>query len=475
MKTIKTVIFFSLLTLCTQGCGSDDDNSSSNTPEDNANQLIEALITEITGGTESIWKIESATLTNNNVTDLDVSDAFNIVDDEFLFKNDNNSQTITLEYRQGNSFNENASDVSDFLLDYYRSTENSTLNITDVENKVFEDTNKTFTYNSNSNITAELSLQGGSLSVNLSPKTSEDFAMPPSGGLNFTEVTTIQKSLALGTTGFTGANSSNSLYIAFRDNTVVPNVPTVYKYDLNTSSLTENTLDPNNDFVTKRAYVSNNKLKVFGGQFITEYDLDIAGTPSFVNHNIGSLTRFGFTTLDQDIYIIGENLDTETSNELWRYNGLSNSFETAANLPSGKAWADIEVVNNKLYIFGGQSAFSDTEPEALSYIYDIDNDSFTSFNLPEALFSSYSARYQNLIYVAGNIAIDADNDNINEDYDNFLGVYNTQDDSFTEITNDLDDSGTNTIKGITVFNNKLFILFDDQSGTPETKIMVTDL
>ena len=139
----KTIIFFIILSLCIQGCSSDDDNSSNNPPDDNTNQLIEALITEITGGTETLWKIESATLTNNNVTDLDVSDAFNITDDEFLFKTDNNSQTITLEYRQGNSFNENASDASDFLLDYYRSTENSTLNITDVENKVFEDTNKT--------------------------------------------------------------------------------------------------------------------------------------------------------------------------------------------------------------------------------------------------------------------------------------------------------------------------------------------
>ena len=99
MKTIKTTFLLFTFLLFVIGCSSDDDNNSNN-PPDNTSELIDALIADITEGSETIWKIESASLTNNNATDLDVSDAFNIVDDEFIFKADANSQTITLEYKQ---------------------------------------------------------------------------------------------------------------------------------------------------------------------------------------------------------------------------------------------------------------------------------------------------------------------------------------------------------------------------------------
>ena len=469
MKTIKTFFLLFASTLFLIGCSSDDNNNSQD-PPDNTNELIESLIANVTGGSETIWKIESASLTNNTVTDLDVSNTFNITDDEYVFKTVANSQTIALEHRQGNAFNESATDINDFLLDFYKSAENTSLTIVDVTSKVFGDSNKSFTYNSETNMTAELSLSNATLSIELSPKTALDFASPPNGGLNFTEIMTIQKSFGLGIVGFTGANQNNSLFIANRDGSI----PTVYKYDLNTNTLTENTLDPNSDFVTKKALIVNNQLKVFGANYVTTYDLDIESTPTSINHGL-NLSRFGFTTLNEDIYFIGGDIDTP-ADKIRLYNESTNNPQVVATIPTPKSWAGSEIVNSKLYIFGGQTGFNPgaEDPESISYIYNLDDNSFTNFNLPQALFASYPVRYQNLIYVAGNIGIDADDDGVFEDFDNFFGAYNTLDDTFTEIMTDLDNSGTNTIKGITVFNNKIYALYGDVSGGT-TKIMAADI
>jgi hypothetical protein len=396
---------------------------------------------------------------------------FNIADDEFIFKTVANSQTIALEHKQGNDINENATNINDFLLDFYKSSDNSSLSISDIANKIFSNNTKMFTYNSNSSISAQFSFEGGAmLTMDLRPKAITDYASPVSG-LNFTEVTTIQKNFGLGTTGFTGANQNNSLFIAFRDGSIA----SVYKYDLNTSTLTENNLDPNSDFITKKALIVNNKLKVFGASYVTTYNLDIQNTPTFANHGLG-LTRFGFTTLNEDIYFVGGDIEIP-GDKIRVYNETTNNPQVVATLPTPKAWAASEIVDNKLYIFGGQTGFNPgaENPESLSYIYNFDDNNFTTFNLPKELFASYATRFENLIYVAGNVAIDNDNDGVFEDYDNFFGVYNILDDSFTEIITDLDNSGTNTIKGITVFNNKIYALYGDVSGGTTTKIMSANL
>lgn len=474
-KAIYSILCISLLFVF--ACSSDESNNDNgNFPDNNSNvntdELIANLITSVTSDSENIWKIDSATLTNSSVTDLDVSNTFNIVDDEFVFKTVANSQTISLEHKQGNDINANATSLNDFLLDYYKSSISSSLSITDINSKTFGTTNKAFVLNDNETINATYTIGDATLTMVLSQKTAEDYPEIPTS-LNFTEVTTINEGFSLGIVGFTGANQSNSLYIAFRETPVTR----ILKYSLDDNSLFEGVSDTNWDFVTKRLLVINNKLKVFGSKYLTTYDLDVNSNPSFIEYNLLT-TRFGFTTVNDDIYFVGggplQDTSIQTRDKIKKYNEDSNTAEISSIIPSHKVWADAELVNNKIYIFGGQSNFvtDNPDPQSLCYIHDLETGSYTSFDLPEALFSSYAVRYQNLIYVAGNIAIDVDNNGNFEDYNDFFGVYNTLDNTFTEIETNVSDSGTNTIKGMTIFNGKIYILHGDNESS---KIYVADL
>ena len=473
MKIIKITFLFFTYTLFFIGCSNDDNSNSQNPPGDNTTELIEALIEDITGGSETIWKIDTALLTNSTVTNLDVSDAFNITDDEFIFKKEVNSQNIYLEYKQGNSFNENASDTSSFLLDYYRSAENSTLSITDIESKVFANSSKVFMYNSETNITAEITFQGATLSVELSPKTAEDFLNPTTSSLSFTEIASFQSPAGIAnlSSGFVGSFADNSLYIAMREGSP----ERVIKYNLDSNTFNENSYSQF-DFVTKRLHIINNQLKVVGAQFINTYSLEVDSDPISTAHGLSDISRFGSAVVDDDIYFVGGDLSDEANaNKITRYNQVTGNLEVIATMPTSKFWAESEIVDNKLYVFGGKQTFIG-DSETTSYIYDLDTNTFETFNLPVPLFASFTARYENLIYVSGQVRVDTNNDGNEDDFNIYLGVYNTLDNTLTEISTDLDDSDNlSSIWGMTLFNNKLYVIYGELTTNPTWFIMSADL
>ena len=455
MKTIKKTILLCLSLLFIYSCNSDDDDNSNDEP-DNTNELIQALIMDVTGGSETIWKIDTALLTNSNVTDLDVSDAFNIVDDEFIFKAEANSQAITLEYRQGNSFNENASDASEFLLDYYRSTENSSLTITDLENKIFSGANKTFTFSSNESISANLVLQGGTLSVDLSPKTYSDFAMPPSGGLNFTEAFIYESNnVSSHAPGMIGSYSDNSFFIVNREddlNTGNGAPERIVKYNLNNNTSQEN-LYFEADFVSKQLHIQNNQLIALGGQNVNTYSLSLTGNPTTHIHG-KALSRHGVAVIENDMYIIGGDLDNIESDKIFKWNLSNQTLSEVATMPAPRSGARGTIVNNKLYIFGGTEEFAGEIAFNSVYVYNLLTNSFeNTLTMPKDINFTFVDRYQNLIYIAGRI-------DSNNNRDLFLGVLNTEDNTIQEITSNLDDSDEfSTIHAMCVFNNKMYVLY----------------
>ena len=476
MKTIKTTILLFATTLFIIGCSSDDNNNSGNPPDDTTNELIEALIADVTGGGETIWKIDTAILTNSNVTDLDVSDAFNITDDEFIFKTGTN--TIFLEYKQGNSFNEDATENSDFLLDYYRSAENSSLSITDIETKTFADSNKSFTYNSDTNMTAELAIEGATLSIEMSPKTNADFASPPSGGLTFTEAFTFESNAVFCCSpGMIGSYSDNSFFIVTREdglNEGNGSPERIIKFNLNDNT-SEEKLFFQTDFVSKQLHIQNNKLIALGGQNVNTYNLDLSGEPTSISHG-KTLTRHGVSVQDDDMYIVGGDLNNNESNKIFKWNIITETITEVATLPEPRVGARATIVDSKLYIAGGSEEFLSNPAKNTLYAYDIENDSFETYMIPQELNYTFVDRYENLVYVAGRIDSE---DGTNRDL--LLGVFNTTDNTFQEITTNLDDSDEfSTIHGMCIFNNKIYVIYgasgiDNGGQFPEWSIMAADL
>jgi hypothetical protein len=476
MKTIKIKLLFLMSLLFVLNCGNDDDNS--NPPEDNTSELIDALIADITNSSETIWKIESATLTNNSVTNLDVSDTFNIADDEFVFKTVANSQTIALEHKQGNAFNENATDANDFLIDFYKSADNFSLEVTSLENKVFANNNKAFTYNSTGSIDAEFILSNGTLNLNLSPKTSADYATPPTAGLNFTEsFVYTSSSVDTHAPGMIGSYSDNSFFIVGREdalNTGSGAPERIVKFNL-TNGTTQEKLFFQTDFVSKQLHIQNNQLIALGGQFVNTYSLDVNSDPNTVNHG-KSFSRHGVAVQDNDMYVIGGDLNNTESNKIFKWSLTNESLTEVATMPEPRSGARGTIVNNKLYIFGGTEEFTGNPAKNTIYVYDLVNGGFDTLTMPEGLNFTHVDRFQNLIYVAGRI--DADDDS---GRDLYIGVLNTEDNSFQEITSNLDDSDQwSTIHTMCVFNGKMYVLYGgvgvDNGGTLlEWSVMAADL
>jgi hypothetical protein len=235
------------------------------------------------------------------------------------------------------------------------------------------------------------------------------------------------------------------------------------------------------DFFTKRAYINNNQLKTIGTQYLSTYNnLNTTSDPdTSLNYNTEPInyTRYGIINYNNLVHIIGGNfsLDSNSSdyfNEIRTYNEGTQTTETITTLPSPKCQAAAEIVDDNIYIFGGPQNFGNTNPESLSFIYNINSYSFTDFNFPEALNVSFAVAKENLIYVAGQVFVLNESNQIT-DINAFLGVYNTENNTFTEISHNLDDSdAASRIRGITYLNEELFIVFgnNNSSNTGETKI-----
>jgi hypothetical protein len=505
MKSKLSLLFFSLLTILFFTCSSDD--TPSEAPDDTSGDITidpgdsESISDDILNGITNngdikVWKIESATLTNNSVNNLDVTNAFNIKDDEFRFYTENNN--LHLEHRQRHEFNKNAPNYQSFLLENYRSALNYVL-INDVDTPMgitTENNTLTFNYQSNSLISGVWMIANNTtLNFELSIKTAADYPSIPTN-LSFEEVIEIPNSYNFHETNGASAEviasqSNNSLYLINTTNVFdnpnggINRTEGVVHYDINTNQL-DHHLFHNVDHYTKRAVISNNKLKVIGSQYINTYnDLNSISGPFsslfYNNQTTHNYFRHDAVIYDELIYIMGGNAETDNPanyfNRVLTYNETTNDLNVRTTMPTPKAQAAMEVVDGKIYIFSGVQAFNEMETaETLSYIYDIQSNSFTEFDLPQSLSVSFATRVQNLIYVGGQVRVlDPNNSNNALEINPYLGVYNTEDNSFTEITHNLESNNDtlSRIHGIAYNNNALYVVSGYNSpGYEEGEIKV---
>ncbi len=475
LKIALLPVAFFMLT----NCGNDDTVD----PATSIDAIQANSIEILTGGNAKTWKISSAQLDANG-TILDLSSNFNITDDEFIFSG--TVENGMLNWRPGHAVNLEGTTNQETLLDYYLGPIDSsvTFNTDSGTSLTTLDGEFTFDVVDANTITGLLTTSGrqasGDLSITLTQKTQEDYASIPSAGLDFSLVTTNQAGNIFGetTAGMIGSYSDNSLYLVSRGtnpNSGIDGGEEILKYDLNTGTWTSNFYEQD-QYITKRLNIINNELIVFGGHIVSTYPLNPSGPPSseFL-HNIG-LTRFGFAVQGDYGYVTGNdaNFETNLPAVIRKYNYLNNELIEISTLPKSRVYAGAEIINNNLFIFGGRDEFSGSltydELDTECFILDLTTGNFTSFNMPQPATMSFAARVENLIYVGYETRSDDDGDNIYTDDDRSIhfAIYNTLDDTFTEINHNLDDSDMqSSIHAITIFNGKLYVIYGDSSN-PET-------
>lgn len=473
MKTIKqtTRFLFLLFSILIISCNSNDDVIITEEGDDPQTILEEErdVTTEVlSNGETKTWKIENAILTNE-FGSFDISENFNVIDDEFIFKADG-----TFIWRPGNDINSEGESAVETLLDYYRSPVNSTFiyNEDSSVDLTALDGNFSFKLEEDGMITGILSLEGriqegGELNLILNNKAPEDYPNVPNSGLDFTELVTLSFENTYisneASSGLIGSYSDNSMFISvtFNDNENV-RFERIIKYSPDTNTIQQHDFSQQ-QFITKKAHIINNELIVIGGQYINTYDnLNANSDPiSSVEHGLG-ITRFPTTVINDNIYIVGG--DTENpplqGNKVRVFNKNTNTVDIVGTLPGPKIYSGTEIVNDKLYVFSGRQYFTQETAETTSYIYDLNTGNSTTFDIPQALFTCYASKNQNLIYIAG------ESRDANGNRGIYFGTYNTQDDTFTEITHNLDDSDEfSSIHQMTVFNNKIYVLYGIDGNT----------
>tara|TARA_R110002072_G_scaffold41085_3_gene115794 strand:- start:28656 stop:30086 length:1431 start_codon:yes stop_codon:yes gene_type:complete len=474
---IKQILYLFSLSFIIYSCSSDDGNS----PNDDLINLEEEralTIQTLSNGSTKTWYIVNAELVNENGT-FNISNSYNIIDDDFIF-----SQNGEVKWNPGFDINQNATSVSDVSIDYYLEPIKDNLTFIEESKDEFTlfDGLISLRLEEDNTLIGIINFEGRSnsayINITLGERTLESYSSPPSEGLIFSNVTIPQTEgeFSIGAAGFIGSYSNNSLYIALRDDSQIngdirPEV--ILKYNIDTNTWTES-LFYQQDFVTKRLHIINNELIVFGANYVNTYPLNLDGTPpqSF-QHNL-NMTRFGLAVQGDEAYVTGYNLDIlEQPSQIRSYNYLTNNISPVINtLPNSRTSAGSEILNNKLYIFGGRNGFASEDFDAECYIIDLENGNISTFMMSDAPRTSYAAKYQNLIFVGYNFVEEVSNGFI--PYIRF-GVYNTITGNYVDIPSNLVNPAPYDIVGLTVFNDFIYIIRKNWYDSEDISILKAPL
>ena len=472
MKRVFVLVLMSLFL----GCSSDN-TSNQNADDDIVGfNTLEEMIQDMTSGSERTWSIQNATLTNENVANLNVTFAFNIEDDEFVFS-DNNDLTVSLEWRKNNSINSQASTFDEVLVDYLRSPENAVLSFssdTDYFNNNFSDSANKFNMGYIDDNVLEGIIDYGNnamLRFTLVPQSAP--VIPQS--LTFTELFTFSSLEQVNEVKLLGSNTLNSLFISFSEQLVpVSRKLRFLKYNLNSTELFENVENQSSED-SQGSGITNNLESINGQIYLMGFGIIMKFSPFDLNINSSSSyysdpNQIGFnghetTNLEDEIYIIGGGYESQFIYDQIRVFNI-NEIELGPNIitmPNAKQMTGASIVNNKMYIFGGSANFITEIGTQDIFIYNFDSGLFdTSIQLPLILADTFTSVKGNLIYVGGKRFVDSSGNLTGSGpiAESFLGVFNTLDNTFTEINLPFPSGGNvNALQEIAIIGNQLYVIY----------------
>ncbi|WP_431121821.1 hypothetical protein [Flagellimonas flava] len=496
IKTLFTIAMITILWSC-----SSDDPANTQNPEPTVSELQQETVDLLTDdGNSKVWRIVSAELTNGNEV-LDITDNFNVADDEFIFSGGTDGSLV---WRRGHDINRSASTIDETLLDFYRSPKPSSFSFVgesasdlasdDFDIKVMEDGTVTATLSGS--VTAKSGAKvrkssEGILNFTLASKDVVDYKAPVED-LDFSEAFTFESAAINGRSpGMIGSYSDNSFFIVTKED-VLDNFEKrperVIKFNMDDNSQTDYVnYDSEEDAVSKQLHIVNNQLIAFGARYVNTYGLDISNAPTSVPHNIISeeyemeiaFTRFGISVQDDAAYIIGgafipatiDNsaiFEIEEAKNIYKWDLESQTSTLFATLPETRYGARGTIINNKMYVFGGGQDFYDTNPSNTIYIIDMDNPTdIETLYMEKPLSFSFVQKNENLIYVAGfkaNVEIEQDIITV-VGKETTIGVFNTLDNSFTELTHNLPKPSVHhSIHQMALFNDEMYIIYGGEHG-----------
>jgi len=260
--------------------------------------------------------------------------------------------------------------------------------------------------------------------------------------------------------------ASNALYFAYKafdGATSNLNPERIVRYDINDGTFTTRDFI-NVDFVTKELHIINDELKVVGARFVNTYPLDLASGPVSVPHNL-TITRYGSTVVDNNVFLFGGDLNYTAADspgpnadKIYQHDQASGQLIEVGQLPEPRYWAHGEIVDGKLYVFGGRQAFITDTGEDDIFVHDMATGENQTLKLPMPIHRTFAARLGHLIYVGGQVYI-PNADPALSTIETKFGVFDTHTNSFTMIPTTLNFSGQTTIYGMTIVNSDLFILY----------------
>lgn len=431
--------------------------------QNNDEEVTQAsVMDQLTAGGSRSWKIESATLQNGSDA-LTITGLANVKDDEFVFSAAS-AGSAKLNWNIRNQVRATATTTQEALLDYYLSGLERALTVQSDGTISSDDPNLAISRGTNGTFSVQYQMSGSQLFLELTPVVSTA-AVPALLSLEFiTDIETTSIGLEQAA-GFTGSMASNSLYLSYRASLGgTPNVvpERVIRYDMDDGTFTTRDFI-NPDFVTKEIHIINDELKVVGAQFVNSYPLDLSSDPVSVPHNL-TITRYGSTVVDDNVFLFGGDLSFPgpdqpgpNADKIYRHDQATGQLHEVGTLPEPRYWAHGEIVDGKLYVFGGRQAFISDQAESDIFVHDMTTGENRALTLPTPMHRTFAARYGHLIYVAGYRDI-PNADPALSTIETTFGVFDTHTETFTVIPSTFTFAGKETIFGLTIVGDQLYAL-----------------
>lgn len=463
-KSIVSILTLFVLFTTVYSCQTDDDTTpppvaEEEMEEEQENLDIIATINAMTDGSEKTWKIENAQITNGSLI-TDILALYSMEDDEFVFST-NTDTSIQLRHRRDYRINYAAPTLEELKSDVRVAPIETTLNYENTGEYQFVDANRyRFTYNEdNQTITGLQEFEDGiTMTFILSEKTTADYLIPPTNIPSLSEVFSFEGSQPVLDMKY--SFTTQSLYMANRKE---QNEQQLIKYDFgNSSSVSQ--ITTGGDYLAQQLAFIEDQIVTISSNEVSQNTLDLSGNPQLTTvSNFNGEFDFRTVAIENEIYKIG-GYNGFGLDAISLFNVGDTSFSQVLTMAEGKGRVGAEIIDNKLYVIGGFKF--DDQGNIITYnemvSYDLSDMSTQIIALPVGLTSTFTARFENLLYIAGRkyngpgIAAT-----------NYLTVYNTLDNSFQEI----DIAGmlpfTMIMREMTVTNSRIYFAIQT-SGTNNT-------